>query len=394
MQTLAAELTESYKIKLSVATVYGGKKLLRFEESGVMYFLLPKRNPNTKYDKSLEPYWKNIIKDLRPDIIHIHGTEFAHGLSCMHACPDQRYIISIQGLVSVCSEYYYAGIRVIDSIKNITINDIIRKDTIFHGKRDFVRRGKLEYDYIKRCVNIIGRTNWDYAHVKTINPSAEYHFCNEMLRGIFYECPGWDINEKNEHSIFLSQAGYPLKGLHQVLKAMDIVRKYYPQVLLRIGGSDIIRKDIWVERLSGYGAYIRSLIKKLKLDERVTYTGPLSEERMAVEYRNAHVFVCPSSIENSSNSLGEAQIIGTPCVGSFVGGLPDMIKDGETGLLYRFEDYVMLAHQIMKFFGDDELAKTISYRSRSVASARHNREVIRERIMDIYSTVSANKKHI
>lgn len=69
---------------------------------------------------------------------------------------------------------------------------------------------------------------------------------------------------------------------------------------------------------------------------------------MKQEYLNANVFICPSSLENSPNSLGEAQILGTPCLASYVGGIPDMMF-GNEGYLYRFEEIEMLAERFVKF---------------------------------------------
>lgn len=57
---------------------------------------------------------------------------------------------------------------------------------------------------------------------------------------------------------------------------------------------------------------------------------------MIEQYLKAHIFVCPSSVENSPNSLGEAQLLGVPCIGSIAGGIPSMLsmekQDFFTGL--------------------------------------------------------------
>lgn len=158
----------------------------------------------------------------------------------------------------------------------------------------------------------------------------------------------------------MSQAYSQWKGLHKLLMALPFIKGEYPRVQLRIAGADITGGSKWVQRISGYGSFIRNLIKKLGLEENVTFLGSLDEEIMSVEYRNAHVFVITSIIENSPNSLGEAQIIGTPCVASFVGGIPDMVDDGVNGLMYRYEDHISLAFKIIRLFADDDLAVMLS----------------------------------
>ena len=55
---------------------------------------------------------------------------------------------------------------------------------------------------------------------------------------------------------------------------------------------------------------------------------------MRQAYLEADVFLLPSQSENSPNSLGEAMLLGLPCVASNAGGIPDMLADGQEGLLY------------------------------------------------------------
>ena len=391
MYSLAMELRDNFDIKLSVCTVYSGNDLQIHKIEGITYYLLPQSRLNTKYDRSLEPFWKLIVDDFNPDIIHIHGTEYAHGLASMNACPSLRFVISIQGMVGVYYHFYYAGIRLLDIIRHLTFNDLRKKNSILDGKKDFWHKGKIENEYLRKTQHIIGRTSWDFAHVKAVNPSVSYHLCNEVLRRSFYESTKWGLALKTDFSIFISQAGYPIKGLHQVLKALPIVKSYYPNTKLRIAGPDITRSSTIREKINigGYGAYLSSLLDELNLRSYVTFLGPQDEAQMIREYQNAHVFVCPSSIENSPNSVGEAQIIGTPCIASYVGGVPDMITDEETGLLYRFEDHVMLAFKIIRVFEDEMLAVHISQNGQAVAEKRHNSGFIGTQMQDIYSKIIA-----
>lgn len=389
MYSLAMALRETQEIKLSICTVYEGSALQKHEIEGVFYYLLPKNHTHTKYDSSLEAIWRRVTEDFDPDLIHIHGTEYAHGLACVNACSERKFVVSIQGLVGIYYHYYYGGIRLREILSHLTFHDLRYKSSIIHGKSDFKRRGEIEKSYVRKVEHIIGRTSWDYAHIKKMNPNVQYHFCNEVLRKSFYTSTKWSLTQKIDFSIFVSQAGYPIKGLHQVLKAFPIIKSIYPAAQLRIAGVDLTMGSSIREKLnsSGYGAYLRSLLDKLDIRASVTFVGPLGEDQMIREYQNAHVFVCPSSIENSPNSVGEAQIIGTPVIASFVGGLPDMVNDEETGLLYRFEDYIMLAYKVIRVFKDDQLAKHLSSNSQIVAERRHNNRQIKSRILEIYSEI-------
>ena len=206
-------------VEFAVATVYNGRELKVIHNEDVAYYMLPSRGDNTRYNKSLEPIWLKVQNDFRPDIVHIHGTEYAHGLAYIRACGADNVCLSIQGLVSDIAWYYYAGMSCKDILKNITIRDILRRDTIFQQKRKFQKRGEIEEEYIRSVYHIIGRTSWDKAHIWAINPDAKYHFCNETLRPTFYNHK-WEYDKCEKHTIFLSQASYPIKGLHKVLEAM------------------------------------------------------------------------------------------------------------------------------------------------------------------------------
>lgn len=385
MYGLANQIASTDNIQLAVATTYSGNTVRTFNDNGVIYYLLPCTN-KTKYAKELEPIWEEICLDFHPDVVHIHGTEYAHGLACIQACPTLNYMVSIQGLVSIYARYYFAGLSFYDLLRSITLRDLMRFDTIFQAKKKFIARGVIEKEYIKKAKHIIGRTNWDYAHIKAINPAANYHFCNEILRDSFYTSRKWDINRKTDYTIFLSQSGYPIKGLHQVLKAVALLKNDYPLIKIRIAGGSIIKTVTWLDRikLGGYGSYIKKLIHQLNLHEQVIFTGTLNEEEMISEYLTAHIFICPSSIENSPNSLAESQILGVPVIASYVGGVPDMVKQNETGLLYRFEEVEMLAKQIHKIFTDPELSLKCSISGMRTANKRHHKKNNTEEYLKIY----------
>lgn len=362
------------EVEFAVATVYRAKEMKTIYAGGVTYYLLPARIDNTRYDKSLEAYWKKVNEAFRPDVVHIHGTEYAHGLAFIRACGADNVCVSIQGLVSVIARYYYAGLSFGDILKNITVRDVIRWDTIFQQKRKFEKRGELEKEYLKTVPHIIGRTSWDKAHIWAINPDVEYHFCNETLRPVFYQRK-WEYDKCDKHTIFLSQASYPIKGLHKVLEAMPLILRHFPDTKIKIAGPSLVDKPFY--RITGYGKYIRSLIIKLHLEDKVTFLGLLTEEQMCEQYLKANVFVCPSSIENSPNSLGEAQILGVPCAASYVGGVMDMMANMES-YLFRFEEIEMLSEIILRLFND----KSSSKRQVDISN-RHNINII---VDDLYRT--------
>lgn len=393
MYGLAERLARQDDITIAVATCYPGKVLHKANIDGITYYTIPYK-ARKGYPKELEPYWKTICDEFKPDIIHIHGTEFPRALACMKVYPDFKYVVSIQGMIGPYSRYLLGGMAFKDILKNITIRDVIRKDMLFQMQRRWEKQGELEKEYYREPNIITGRTSWDYARAKAINEMCNYSFCNESLRDEFYGAVAWSKHKCNKHSIFLSQASAPLKGLHKLLGAIQFIKDEFPDLKIRIAGKNIIADKKFNDkiRISGYGKYIRSLLRKYQLFDKVQFLGPLNAEAMVSEYQNAHVFICPSSIENSSNSVGEAQIIGTPVIASYVGGTPDMVTHNESGLLYRFEEVEMLAHYIREVFTNDELAIHLSKNGIVAAEKRHGREINMQQLLDIYKIAKNDGK--
>ena len=382
----ANELIKNTNVDLFVASVSPlVNKLEYVEGKSIKYYIIPLGYGNMRENHEYDKFWQIIEKTIVPDVVHIHGTEFSHGYSYMTTCDFRKVVISIQGLTSVYSKYYHYGMTISDILKNITLKDIIR-GSIFSGKKQFSKRGDIEKKMLKLTNHIIGRTSWDKAHVWSINPSAHYHFCNEILRDEFYLARKWNYKDCVKHSIFVSQANYPIKGLHQLLKAMPIILSHFPNTTIKISGANIVKGDTFGSyiRMSGYGKYINSLINKYNLKDRVHFLGNLNSSEMINEYLSSNVFVCPSSIENSPNSLGEAQILGVPCVTSYVGGIPDLMAGNEE-FMYRFEEIEMLAYRISNVFSLKDKVNTKGIMERAIH--RHSKTINTSRLVCIYSSI-------
>jgi glycosyltransferase involved in cell wall biosynthesis len=302
----------------------------------------------------------------------------------MKACGSDNVVISIQGLKSACAYYYHYGISQWEILKNLTLRDLVC-GTMVKRKRDYKISSGYETDMLKMAKHIIGRTSWDNARTWAINPLANYYSCNETLRREFYTGDVWTYERCKKHSIFMSQAATPLKGFHQLLKAMPLILRYYPDAVIRVAGHNVVAVDSPRDflKLSGYGKYIRRMINRYGLSDHIQFVGNLDAEQMKQEYLDSNVFVSPSSIENSPNSVGEAQILGVPCVASYVGGVADMMSGNEE-LMYRFEEVELLAKKICDVFASGDRQNDM----RKAALIRHDPACNSERLLIIYKTVT------
>lgn len=389
--SLADALKRTGGLDLTIASITPlVKELTKVEGESIHYFAIPYIGDSV-YKKKYEEAYRDINDQLHPDVVHIHGTEFPHSLAALRAYDTKHTVVSLQGMASVISRYYMAGLSKNEIRKYPTIHDLLRMN-LHQQQREMERRGHYEEQLLREATNVIGRTQWDYSHSWAINPQLRYFHCDELLREEFYTGERWAYDKCDPHSIFISQGSYPLKGLHKVLEALPLVKSVYPDIRVRVAGLDITYRNSGIKsfwKISTYGRIIKSLIKKNILEENVVFLGSLNAESMKSEYLRSNVFVCPSSIENSPNSLCEAQILGVPVVASYAGGIPDMMK-GDEGGLYRFDETEMMAEKICRVF--EAMDNVDTFGMQEVAQKRHDEKTIVANILEIYKNILEKAK--
>ncbi|MGN0802214.1 MAG: glycosyltransferase family 4 protein [Candidatus Faecivicinus sp.] len=340
--------------------------------------------------REMEEHLRTILQKVQPDILHCFGTEYPHSmLAAKLFNRPERTVVNIQGLTSYYWMHYNAGIPYRE-LKRFAVSNIARGNLAAQAEK-MKRRGAFETETLKRAGHVIGRTDWDEACTSQTNPDASYHFCNESLREVFYSGV-WEPEKCEKHSIFMSQAAYPVKGLHFMLRALPEILRVYPDAHLFVAGNDLTRSDGLYARLkmSSYAKYVRRIIAQEGLAGHVTFTGPLTEEEMKARFLKSNVFVSPSTIENSPNSLGEAMLLGLPCVSSDVGGVKNLMLHEKEGYIYQADAPYMLAYYVKKVFADPKRATQMGLAARSRAQVTHNREANIARLIEIYREILAS----
>ncbi len=327
-----------------------------------------------------EQRFMNILSDFQPDIVHIWGTEYLHSLAMLRACGrcnlSKQVVVNIQGLVSFCALHYDFG------LKQSVVEKESGGNSIKKEMDNFRLRGMCEKEVLKNVRYVIGRTEWDRACVMQINPALNYFHCGEILRNEFYENEKkWSSSTCRRHSIFISQAAYPLKGFHLIIKTLAELKAGYPDLSVYIAGTNLMEYE------SVYAEYIRQEISKQKLEDTIIFTGRLSAGEMLGYYNMANVFLSASTIENSSNSICEAMCTGVPVVSGYVGGCPSLIEHGTSGFLYPLNECYMLRYYIEKIFEDPLMADHISKNEIKRSQKLNNIQEIVSNTLDIYDSI-------
>lgn len=370
-----------------------------------------------KYERRTEQMLERIVNMAEPDIVHCFGTEYSHTLCICRVLQGRAgLLVGVQGLCTRIAEAYYADLPE-KAVRQATFRDRLRKDSIRQQQEKYAVRGRRERAVIEAAANVTGRTGWDRRNVEGWNPKVRYFHMNENLRSEFYG-PVWQEDKCILHSVFLSQGDYPLKGLHYMLTALPEILAVYPDTRVYVAGNSIIQYDTPKQKLkiSAYGKYLRRLISQNHLEGKVAFLGMLDAARMRDRYLASHLYVCCSSLENSPNSLGEAMLLGMPCVCADVGGIPGMFEGGKDGILY--EGFRIpgekaaeatdgngiagegggdvssleiiagrLAQAVLTMWQDPEKRKEYCRNARAHALSTHNREKNYRRLVEIYEQI-------
>lgn len=363
------------------------------------------------YDEALEKQIDAILKDFQPDIVHIFGTEFPHSLAMVRTFNrPERTLVGIQGLCGVIADKYMADLP--ESVQSdLTFRDKIKHDSIRQQQEKYYLRAANEKKIIEGAGHITGRTAFDKRETARINPGAVYHHMNETMRSNFYE-GRWSEKDRVIHSIFLSQGDYPLKGLHYVLKAMPEILEKYPDAHVYVAGNSIFgkidRRTVTAAddegtvitgskyplfmRISAYGKYLKKLISQNHLKKHVTILGKLNAEQMKEQYLKCNVFICPSAVENSPNSLAEAMLLGVPVIAADVGGIPSMLDNNREGIIYKGGDVHQLAKAVIDMWDEPVISGVYGDNGYKRAHIDHDPDRNFERLKEIYREIATGAR--
>ncbi len=379
MAVLLEELLRRTGVEIAVATASPVPKEVRHRADGVDFFVVPcRQSENVLACARALRHCAELVRDWRPDLVHIHGTERFYGLLSARRMIETPTVISIQGLLGPYSEWYhYFG--------KSTLRDIIHMHRWLEipARRgqcwaylDIRKRARTEREILQGNRFFIGRTAWDRACVKAVNPQAAYHTVGELLRRPFWDSR-WHLEECRRHRVVFTNAGHPRKGLEILLDAIPLLKAEYPDIQVCVAGN--------ISRRSGYGRYIRRRLRSL--GGNGVELGALNAEQMAAELMRSHVFVSPSYIDNSPNALCEAQLVGMPVISTYTGGVPSLIEEGRTGLFFPTGDVRMLAERMRDLFTRDALARQLGGQAHEVARERHDPDLVVRQLLAAYEDV-------
>lgn len=157
-------------------------------------------------------------------------------------------------------------------------------------------------------------------------------------------------------------------GIDTLIRAFALVRKRFPDAVLEIAGEGEDRKALEI------------LVREVNLAHAVLFHGHVAYDRIPEFLSRASVFVRPSRSEGLGTSFLEAMAAGVPVVATRVGGIPDFLQDGKTGLFVRVDDADDVARQIIRILADSALYAKLSREARMLVESAYTWDSVAHRM--------------
>ena len=188
---------------------------------------------------------------------------------------------------------------------------------------------------------------------------------------------------KDENTFQILAVGYLIerKGFEYLIKAVKEVLKVHENIQLTIVGSGPLEEKL------------KNIIKELNLESNAKIMKNVSDEELLHLYNLSDLFVLPSVVDSQGNTEGlgvvllEAMACRLPVIGSDTGGIPDIIQDGETGLLVPEKDISGLSKAVLSLIENEDLREKLAVNGYNRVKERFSWEKIAEDYITVYNNI-------
>lgn len=393
LTSLEKEVIRHNDIQLSIAYLSNGEED-PFVHNGVEYYpifvgvtsrfkrlrtIIQSRQSIGKKERNSIPRIIDVVNNVKPDIIHVHGTEELWGRISEYIT-NIPIVYSIQGLIAPYTEKLYAGIkRQIAKKYDEVIDHLLCSDTD-SLYRSFVYRAEREIRYLQKADYIFGRTFWDNNCTLALNPRRKYYVVNEILRDAFFH-KNWIFKPYDNRKIKIVStiSGGIYKGMETALHAAHVLHTY-SKIDFEWHIVGYTENSKWCKMAQSE--------KQLNIkDYPFVFHGRLDAEQLSNILLVSDIYVQVSHIENSPNSVGEAMLVGMPVIASFAGGTSSILRNGVDGILVQDGDPYVLAGSIVDLLNHPDLAVRYSENAKEIARQRYCPENVYKALLEGYCQI-------
>ena len=387
IESLERIVTAHNDIELGIAFITNDKNAKYVERHGVKYYpIFISRNiwerfkdmfHISEYDNMAVKKYIEVVENFNPQLIQVFGSEWNFGL--IKEFIKVPIIIHIQGF---WPEYRNSTFPPGVSKLGYVFERWYKPQSIIHRyllERLSKERAIREEKILRINKFYFGRTRWDKAIVYLYSPNSKYFFCSEALRlSIYSESKKWNLTGQKTFNLITVGGGHVLKGYDLVLRTAKLMSEYsaFNFRWILCGPT---KKDLEVfEKRTG--------IKHEKVN--VLPLGKCSANQIKENLLKSSVYVHTSYIDNSPNSVCEAQYLGLPVIATNVGGTISLFeKDYPIDMLIPTNDPYYLASKLIELYSNYKLQEKMSELNFRIARFRHREDNIYTALFNAYKTI-------
>lgn len=325
---------------------------------------------------------KKIIHDVDPDIIHVFGTEWTFGLISQHT--DTPVVIHIQGCFNEIVKYQYPpNYSFADELYEKRLHPIQFVEKLFHPNLNKSRK-LIENKIWQANKFYMGRTEWDNQISEKLHPGREYYHVDEALRNPFiHTSQHWQFKDNSKTTLFSTGCSSFWKGPNILLRTAAILKKKKFEFDWLVAGEMPADLKKIIERKEGTSFK----------ENNIHFLGWQTPDQLCKHLASSSLYIHNSYIENSPNSICEAQYIGTPIISTNVGGISSLIESKKNGILVSSDSPEQMAQTIIDSAHNKELLSYISNESQKTATYRHSEKNILNQLLNCYKTILNHSEH-
>lgn len=363
---LAKELARSHVVDVFDYPRLAGKDTVERQGSLSIHRY---KNPG-KYNQDAIDRGKEMFRDivaLHPDIVHIHGTGNFSGV-----------------LYNTIKTYGIPVLLTVHGLLHIEKKNALQKHPSLKHLYQLIVQSRAEFDVLNKAQHIIVDTEYVSKQIEQLYARKKISHLPWMYvipQGIQPQYLSLLPMPTKEPIILSVGSISQRKGHLFLIKAFAKVHSEIPTARLIIAGS--LAEETYLAKM-------REEIDKCRLQDSVDILTNIPQEELLRNYQTASIYALHSQEESQGIALVEAMAAGLPVVSTMVGGIPYVVKDGETGLLSVYSDIDSFARHMIRLLEDKDLRDKMAKSAREIAQ-NYSWKNIAQAIETVYNRVITSK---
>lgn len=188
-------------------------------------------------------------------------------------------------------------------------------------------------------------------------------------------------NSDNIEILFVGRLEYR-KGIDIIFECIPYICKKYNNVIFRFCGDNTINMPNSEKNYKDY-----FLSKYNEFSERVIFEGYISDEELIDRYSNCDIFIAPSRFESFGLIFLEAMIFSKPVIGTNIGGIPEVVENGVSGILIENENSEDLKNALIKLIENKDIRESMGKNGRRIYEEKFTAEIMANKFIDYYKNI-------